>query len=274
MLASDAITEERIALATPGGASNTRWSDTQLLVLTSRAVKNLVGEIYFPESRLTTATVTNQQEYQLPEMHAIYRVYMNGQLCVEVPGNITTLEGGQILYDDQTGSGAQTSGSGGPPGTTGNETPLWNVLTPVSYPFLNNYGYPAPNSQPSLIGQRPRFYRRGGYIGLVPAPGASGTLVVEGIRVPTAITSASQTITVPDNFMDAIVNYVVYRAFLADKDQISVQVSQSAFARYQDNIRDLRTWKRQYSLDDDQFMPITQRSAYRIGGHRSGGGNW
>lgn len=270
MLASDAIAYERILLAAPSG-NNQRWSDTQLLSLTDRAVKKAVAQVLFPESRLTLVTPVNQQEYPLPEMHGISRVYLNGQRVTPVPGNIDTLEGSQILFNDDTGSGIPVAGSGAPPGAGGQMQPQWMVQTPVAYPFLNSWGAPKPNAQPWFQGQPPRFYRRSGSIGIVPPPGPAAQLVVEGIRVPTTLTATTQSIIVPDNFIEAIANWVVYRALAADKDELSQQMSRNALGDFDREIRTLRTWKRQYTGDDDQILPMTYRGRYRYGGHRNGG---
>lgn len=269
MIGSDAIAYERILLNTPSGPANTRWSDADLLSLTDRAVKHLVSRIYFPESRMTLTAPGNKQEFSLPEVHAIYRVYLNGQICVRTPGNIDTLEGRQIGYDDQTATGAIPSGGGGATGGT-TMLPQWAVQTPTSYPYLNNWGAPSPLAQPFYPGQRPRYYIRGGSIGIVPAPAANVTITIDCVRVPSTLTATSQAIVVPDNFLEGIANFVVYRALGADKDPLSAQLAREAQADYEKQIRELRTWKRQYTLDDDQIMPLTYRGAYRFGGHRAG----
>lgn len=270
MLASDAIAYERILLAAPGG-NNQRWSDAQLLTLTDRAVKKTVAKVLFPESRLTLTTVANQQEYVLPETHVIYRVYLNGQRVTLVAGSIDTLEGSQILLNDDTGTGTPAAGSGGPPGAGGAMQPQWVVQTPVSYPYLNAWGAPKPSAQPWYQGQPPRAYIRGGSIGIVPAPNGAFSLTVEGVRVPSTLTSTGQTIIVPDNFLEAIANWVVYRALASDKDELSQQMSRNALGDFDSEIRTLRTWKRQYTRDDDQIFPMTYRGRYRYGGNRNGG---
>lgn len=269
MLASDAIAYERILLSAVAGG-NQRWSDAALLTLTDRAVKMTVAKVLFPESRLSLTTTANLQEYALPEMHGIARIYLNGQRLTPVPGNIDTLEGSQILFNDDTGTGTPVAGSGGPPGAGGAMQPEWVVQTPVSYPYLNTWGAPKPNAQPWFQGQPPRFYRRSGSIGVVPAPNGAFSLVVEGVRVPSTLTSTGQTVIVPDNFMEAIANWVMYRALAADKDELAQQMSRNALNDFDREIRTLRTWKRQYTGDDDQILPMTYRGRYRYGGNRSG----
>ncbi len=278
MLAQDCVNFARILLATPGG-STTRWTDAQLITLTDRAVKFAVARVRFPETRLTiAATPAGQQEYAMPEMHEVKRVYVNGQICVLVYGSIDTLEGRQALVEDQTGSGVQAPGSGGPPGAGGMMQPSWVMQTPVSYPFINNWGVPAPIAQPWGAGSRPRAYLRGGSIGVVPAPGASSYLVVEGVRVPTTLQNLTDAVVVPDNFMDAIGWKMCEYAQMADDSAQSADQRNYAGQKAEMEIRYLRTWKRQYSLDDGQIYPATDRSNYRFGLNRyygeEGGSAW
>lgn len=269
MQVSDALAYERILLASPGGA-NTRWSDAQLITLTDLAVKAMVARVLFPESRIMFTTVAGQQEYTLPEMHGIYRVYVNGQRISETPGNIDTLEGSQIDFDDSTGSGSVAVGSGAPGSAGGQMQPQWVVQTPVTYPFLNAWGAPTPRAQPWFPGQSPRYYLRGGTLGIVPAPISAGaTITVEGVRVPDTLYTADQSIIVPSNFLEGIANYVLYRACSADKDELSIQMSRAALADFDREVRVQRTWKRQFSKDDEQLLPLTYRGAFKYGMNRA-----
>lgn len=268
MLASDCLAYERILLATPAIAPN-RWPDPQLLLLTERAIKTMVERIVFPESRLSFMTPVTQQQWQLPDMHRLYRVYLNGQICVEVPGNIDTLEGDQIGFNDQTAQGAVASGSGAAPGGT-LMLPQWAVQTPTAYPFINSWGIPSPRVQPFFQGQRPRYYRRGGFIGFVPAPVSGTLLTIDCVLVPGPITSGTDRLLVPDQFMDGIVFRVVSQALRSDRDQVTRALASDWEGDFEKEIRLKRTWKRQYSLEDDQFQQLTYRSAYRIGGNRTG----
>lgn len=268
MLASDCLAFERILLATPGVAPN-RWPDPNLITLTDRAVKTMVERIVFPESRLTQI-VGNYQELQLPDMHRIYRVYMNGQICVETPGNIDTLEGDQIGFSDQTAQGTVPSGGGGALGGT-QAQPQWAVQTPLSYPFLNSWGVPSPRAMPFFPGQRPRYYRRGGFIGFEPPAASGATVTIDCVMVPTTLTGTGQNVIVPDQFLDGIAFRVLSQALRADRDPVVRALAGDWANDFEKEIRLKRTWKRQFSLEDDQFQQLTYRNAYRIGGHRTGG---
>jgi hypothetical protein len=276
MLVSDCIQIQRILLSTPSdgpGGVQTRWPDSYLVPLTDRAVKAVVADVLFPESRIWFTSIAGQQQYQLPAMHEIQRVYVNGQPIASTPGNIDTLEGIQSQLYNATGNGAEPPGSGGPPGGGGPMQPEWVVQTPVSYPYLNAWGSPAPGAQPYYPGQSPRYYFRGGYIGIVPAPIAVGAqITVEGVRIPNTLVSVNDTVVVPDNFMDAINLYVLWATSISNDSSTAQKNREMNRNDYDIEIRKLRTWARQYLRDNDQILPQTNmyRDYYREGGARSG----
>jgi hypothetical protein len=271
MQVQDILNNARDLSNTPN-TNNSRWSNDMLTRRADRAIKSLVARIYFPESRLTLTAPGNEQEFDLPEMHAIYRVYLNGQICVEVPGNVDTLEGDQIHFNDQTGQGAVPAGGGGAAGGTFSQ-PQWAIQTPLAYPYLNSWGAPSPVAQPWFAGQRPRYYRRGGYIGFVPAPTAGVIITIDCVRVPTTLTIPTvltQTVVVPDNFMDAITYRMLDEMLHADRDQATAAIGTMYGQKYEQEVRRLRTWKRQYAIEDDQFQMLNYRGSYKIGGFTSG----
>jgi hypothetical protein len=259
---------ERIAIATVSG-SNVRWSDAQLTTLTDRAVKWVVGQVFFPESRVFFTT-QGMQEYQLPELHTIKRVYANGQLVV--PSNLETLSGNQILLYDQTGQGLAQPGIGptaAPPGAGGFAQPQYSITTPVSAPYLNAWGIPAPLTQPYSPGQRPRYYPRSGAIGFVPALGPGAIVTVDCVLVPTLPDDPGDNLVVPDQFVDAIVWKVCDYTSFSDNDDRAGAKNMIATQKSMNEIRTLRTWVRQVAIDVEQY-PMTFRGSYKIGGHRAG----
>jgi hypothetical protein len=384
----------RIMLATPGG-SVTRWRNQDLITLIDQEVKDLVAAIYFPQSRLVWSNINNQQEFPLPEVHRIDRVYLNGRRIVETYGNIDTLEGRQILRDDQSGRGAPIApvaaraqtivggkitagdiitttinatavnytvlaadvvgglptlaasiaakisadptvglivsavadvepgqvnlqaniagplgdtitlavslsggatetyiasgtlftggaadGNGGPPGRVGVGAPAWfstnsqinpQISTPLTAPFLQAI---SPTNQMFCAGQRPRFYRRGGSLGIVPAPAGGQTLVVDCVRVPNTLVNLTDTIVVPSNFKAAICWGAARLAWSANDSDRGAQQYQTAAQRYQAEIGTLHTWMRQYGLDDPAPIPGPQiRQFFQVGGFQNGSGN-
>jgi len=181
MQTQDVITLARSYLNDPSSAG--RWSDATLINFYNIASQEVIRDVEFPESRVTTTTVANQQEYATPELITVYRVYLAGQLLT--PTTLQVLEGHQSMdYDQNALSGypvttTQTPGSGGPPGTTGPYSPSWNVTPPAAYPVANAFGPPVADAQMWGPNQRPRYYFRGGSIGIVPAPAGVYDLVLD-----------------------------------------------------------------------------------------------
>lgn len=268
MIVSERVGYERILLNTPGTSSN-RWPEAQLIAHLDRAQKAIVSRIRFPDSRLSLTTTSQAQEYPLPDTHRIHRVYINGQLCVEVPGNVDTLEGNQILFNDQTGSGPIPAGGGGAPGGT-LQQPQWAIQTPTVYPFVNSWGIPSPMSQPWFTGQRPRFYRRAGWIGFVPAPTTGAVITMDCVLVPQTLTADGQQLVVPDNFSDALDNFVCWRALMSDRDPNVKSIADDYHNGFETEVKMLRTWKRDYALEDSQIMLFAERGYYKIGGNITG----
>lgn len=274
MLASDVINMFRLLTATPSQTGG-RWSDANILSFVDMAQKHLVQELLFPESRLTATTVADQQYYQLPETLRIERVYLNGQILVEVSGNIDTLEGRQIGYYDQYGSGSYTASGDGPTGTVGPAAPQWALQAPTSYPFINQWGPPAPATAPNMIGQQPVYYRRGGGIGIVPMPAGGYTLVVDGVFVPPTLTATTQTLLVPSNYLDAMAWYTVSLAKFSDDTQGTNDQRNFAQQMYMDHLGKLRSWVRQYSIDEGKILVRNNRGYFVFGGNRvNNSGNW
>jgi hypothetical protein len=272
MIAGDCSTLLRQALSdmNPSG----RWTEPTLLNFIDRGNKRVVRDVLFPDSRLTLTTTTNPvtgyypQEFQLPQIILILRVYVNGQLCV--PTDINTLEGHQIgLYQQDPSAQAPYSGTGGPPGATGPYNADWYTTTPLSYPVANGWqGYPAPDAQPFFAGQRPRYYLRGGNIGFVPAPGNVSVITIDCIAVPNTISVASggdnTVMTTPDMFMDAIVWAACTYAQFADDQERNAAMREVAEKTYQLRKSDLMKFQKMYVGDIlGGPKPRTYRSSWK-----------
>lgn len=248
-----------------------RWTDQTLLNFIDRANKRIVRDVLFPESRLTASTAlaggsttSYSQEYELPQLILVNRVYLAGQLCV--PTDINTLEGHQIgLYQQNPNASAPSAGSGGAPGTTGAYAPQWSTTTASVYPVANSWiGYPAPDAQPWFSGQRPRYYLRGGFIGFVPQPGNLATITIDCIRVPDTIDASGQPITTPDMFCDAIVWGAATYAQFADDQERNASMRKVAEETYQARKTDLMKFRKTYSGDaNDGPKPRTYRSSWK-----------
>jgi hypothetical protein len=263
----DIVTFERQLINSVSG-STARFTDATLINFTDRATKWVISDILFPAARVTITTVPNQQGYSLPELYQIDRVYLAGQILV--PTTLPTLGGEQAMIYDQSATGTPISGSDAPPGAGGMQQPQWSVQAPVAYPYVNNWGTPAPSAQPWFPGQRPRYYLRGGLIGIVPAPANVADLVIEGVLVPPKVVNLTDTLVVPENFLEAIAwKAVSYCRFSEDADRaMAAQASAAQMANAE--IRTLRTWKRTYTGEDTGPKVTTYRRAYRIGERRNG----
>jgi hypothetical protein len=264
MLASDPLSYLRGELSDTDTSGSGRWTDTQLLQFIDRTNKELVDVTKFPDSRITQLTIPNQQLYQFPLMLSVRAIYVDGQMIV--PSDLNTLEGVQINMYDNTANGQTTPVSGGdyPIGSTGTGGPQWAAISPLSYPSTNGqWVYPAPDAQPSNPYQRPRFYWRGGFLGLVPAPAGVATIELDGVRQPDTIAAQGQILTTPDNYMDALVWGAGYRALLAEHSKEADASAQIWKGEYKDKVRQLLRWRGMNEGEQRNGpKPLTLRAAY------------
>jgi hypothetical protein len=256
-------------------SSSGRWSDATLISFYNQAASQLVRDVEFPQSRIIGQTIMNQQEYPLPEFIRIIRVYVAGQLVV--PTSLQVLEGHQIeVYDQGQGDGiSQTvpaTGSGGPPGVVPGFAPGWVVQSPASYPVSNSWGPPAPSSQVWFNGQRPRYYFRGGSIGLVPAPSGIVDIVIEGLRVPTPVINLTDAIPFPFNYGQALAWKVCELAKFSDDDDRAADQRNYAAQQYEIHMRRIRQINKSYDGDGPRRPNFrTYRGFYYKGNNRNAG---
>lgn len=266
--ASTIINQARLLGAIPN-QNQGRWSDTNLLSMLDMVQKHLVQELVFPESRLIGTTISGQQLYTLPDAHRIYRVYLNGQICVEVPGGIDTLEGRQIGYYDTSGQGTSVTGSDAAQGGSSGQ-PQWAIITPQASPYLANLGAPSLTA-PAGVGMQVRYYRRGGAIGFVPAPSGAAEITIDGVFVPPTLSSTGQSLEVPIYFYDALTWYLVMMMKFADDTGSTQDQRNFAEGQYQQHLKKLRTTIRQYKIEDTTTLVRTDRYRYSFGRQLNGG---
>jgi len=281
MLASDVITLARQLLDDTATGSGQRWSDATLLVFLNQAQWKLIRDVLFPSGRMQIATVPNQQEYQVGTILQTDSVYVNGQLAV--PSDLSTLEGHQIgVYDQglRGGNPAPVPGSGMPASTSGPYAPFWGTMTPQGYPVANYGGWPAPDSVPSCTNQRPRYYWRSGWIGLVPAPSnsppldANGNpipnLVIDGVFLPPALGGLADPLIFPNHFTEALAWSVVLQAKFSDDTQKTSESRNYAQASYREAMRDLRMWVSTFKGDAPGGPKFwSARGYYTWGGYQA-----
>jgi len=265
--AQTVVNQVRLLSATPV-QNQGRWSDAGILSYIDMAQQHLVQELLFPESRLTASSIANVQLYQIPDEHRVYRVYLNGQICVETEGGIDTLEGRQVGLYDTSGQGAQVVGSDGPQGGTVG-VPQWAIMTPQSAPYLSNFGAPSLQS-PAGIGQQYRYYRRTGSIGFVPAPGNASEMTIDGVFVPPTVSTDTQTLTVPQYFYDALVWQTIMLMKFSDDTSSTQDQRNFAQGQFESHMKKLRTTCRQNSLEKSAVVVRTDRYMYSFGRRTNG----
>jgi hypothetical protein len=247
-----------------GDTSFARFTQATYLQWIDRANKRVVRDTLFPDSRIVQQTVQNKQLYVFPPLIKVYAIYVAGQLIV--PSDLPTIEGRQIQQwqENPNPSSTVSPGSDGPAGSQGPYAPNWVVQTPLSYPVSNGWAQSvAPDAQPWWLGQRPRYYWRGGQLGLVPAPSNSTPvdIVIDCVRLPDTVNSPSQTLTTPDNFLDAIVWAACAIAKFADDGARAADQRDYAENRYAQEIRALKEWRSEFVGEQrDGPKVLTQRA--------------
>jgi len=275
------LTLLRQSLSDLDNTSSGRWSDATLLNWIDQGNKRMIGDVRFPDCKIEVPTVAGVQLYQFPLMLEVDAIYLDGELIV--PSDLPTLEGRQIGYWDNTsgdGSGpAPTTGSDAPAGSTGQSAPAWTVTEPASYPDATGTwqtGGRAPNAQPWSQYDRPRYYWRGGWLGLPRIPANSGAIIqVDGVRQPDTITVVDQPMTSPENFKAGIVWAAAYWAFFSNGDQNSREMAKECEANYQREKRTGLSWRGTYDGKNkpEQPKPRTLRPAFsRLRVRRNTGG--
>ena len=283
MYAQEPITLARSLLNDVKPAGN-RFSDQTYLNWLDTVSKEIMRDVRFPAARISTVTVQNLQEYQLPEVMEIWTVYVNGQIVV--PSDLKTLEGHQTQTYDQGflgGTNSQTAGSGGPTGTSGTYTPKWNVQPPASYPVTNSGCWPAPDAEVwSSSGSRPRYYNRGGYIGLVPAPSngppivdgvPQNNLVIDCVMTPDTLVNVTDLTWYPEIYKPALAFGIVMYGKFADDSQSTKESRNFAQQKYQEQVGKLRMWAAGFKGDAAEGPKMeTNRAFYMRGGYRNSNG--
>jgi hypothetical protein len=243
MTLSDLLNLTRILLAEPNTTPTGRWSDSDLTTLINQAQQQIALELDFPEASLTFSTTTGIQEYQMPELLKILRVYIAGQPIV--PTTIPALEGDQIEFWDQTAANNQTQ---------------WQSQSGLAYPVAASQSWPNAGNTPWQQGNRPRFYMRGGNMGFVPKPSGVYSVQVDIVPSPPTLVNSTDTSIFDTKFKDAICWKTCTYAFFADSNSLMATATQN----YELEMRKLRAWKEdiQKMLPRGVF-PITTRTYFQ-----------
>lgn len=270
MTGNDILTQARAILAEP---SQNRFPNTMLLNQASVIQRQIAIDLDFPESTLSYPIVSGQQEYQIDTLSKILRVYIttSGGSKIELyPTDIPTLEGDILqLYDNSSGLVV------GAPVQTAQ---MW-TQPPSQYPMPNvvpggTVGTKMPYNNTSSSNQRPCYYMRGGYIGILPPDIASSgdKIVIDCIPTPPDFVLPTDTSIFPRTFLMAIVWGVVKFCRMSDQNQI-YQLADTEFEKEMNRLNMWRMNKLQQNKPKT-FVPRTIRTDFRPGWSDSGIGGW
>ena len=263
MQAGDLITSARNKYGVPAGSN--RWNDTTMLGLVNDAASDIAKETDFPEAAYPITTIAGQREYQMIDCVKILRCYLivNTQFAQPLPGSdLPTLEGDILMIYDQ--SSGQIAGEA-------SYSPQWMAENPGNYPLTNSgQGRPiVPTALPyysTTAGQqRGIYYHRGGNIGVVPPPAASGMiLAVDHIPLQPIVSADSNLMIYPRVYTDALTYKMCEYMAMADRSAMAGTYG----AHYKDEVPSLRTWlDNLWATKPKRFVPITKRTfVVRSGG--------
>lgn len=269
MNAQDIVQQCRNVLAEP---SQNRFNDQYLMAQASIVQRAIAIDLDFPQGTFAYTTVSGQQEYQLDMLSKILRVYIktaSGSLVELVPSDIPTLEGDLLERYDNTSGTVVGSPS---------QSPQMFTQQPQVYPPTNcGVGGTAASTYPyrnaANSGQRPSYYLRGGFIGILPPDVNSGdTIVVDCIIAPPDLSALTQFSPFPRTFIMAIVWGVVKICRVSDQNA----QYQLADAEYEKEMAKLNMW-RMNKLQQGKpkvFVPRTARTDFRPGNGGGWGGSW
>lgn len=171
---------------------NGRWSQADVATLMNEQRNYVAMLIHWPDATWTNTLTGQQQEFTLPEILQIDRVYLAGQPIV--PISPPALEGTDIEFYDQSAV---------------NNTPQWLTQPYAGYPVTNNqYGYPIGMTPSFTSGRRPAYYMRGGNIGFVPPPANAYLIQIDGVGVPPLLVNEGDV----DIFPSFFKHYLAWRA--------------------------------------------------------------
>lgn len=175
-----------------------RWTNALILEQLNIARQQVMIDFQWPTGSWFANTSPGIQEYSLGDLNNVVRAYMQSQPNTApqplVYETINALEGDGLGLWDQTAPGF---------------APQWMSQAPASYPVASDLGYPVPVGVPWLpnASQRPKYYLRGGHIGILPAPSNVCMLQIDVVpeAEPFVLGNTTQTDILPWKALDAVV---------------------------------------------------------------------
>ena len=253
MLVGDVVNDWRRQINEP---NTNRFTVQDSLDFFMKAQRQLMFELDFPEATYTITTVAGQSEYAMIENYKVLRVY------AITPGGVKQILFGTnigIMEGDITESYDGTSGR-----ILGNpvQTPQWLADSAQPYPITagGNGGY-ANTTGKFQYNDPPRYYMRGGNIGVVPTPTVSIQICIDYLPMPPTITDLSELSIFPQNCQEALVFKMCQFSRMADNSSQAVGYSQM----YDSEIKEkLRPWKDSFqATKPKKFIPVTMRRRLR-----------
>jgi hypothetical protein len=227
IVASDILARVR-SLATEKDPQG-RWSDDEIRMHANDACVDVALRTDWVQGSITTTTQNGIQEYTLPGLIAILRVYLAGQLIPAT--SIDDLEGVAEQVYDQWGSTL---------------TPQWRQISgSFVYPIQNDQAAPVDSIQfyggPSSGTFRPKVYLRDGNLGFVFPPATGQTLQLDIIAEPIVMVDNETETAFSRVFMDPIVYNTLARMYYADENDAKGNIYD---AKYENALLKVIQWRR------------------------------
>ena len=234
----------------------TRWIDqpglspfgisiyNSTLELASQAQREVARESRWLEGRYAINIQPNIQEYGLPDIVGIKRVYM---MTATGPQRLTRtsipqMEGDhQRLYDQ----------------TAANYTSQWSVLPAAPYPIANSQLGGGWSPVPMFPGQRPQYYRRGGNIGVVPVNTITRwPLVIDVTDYPYEFQSVLDDSAFSRDWKEPIAWYMCKLAYFSDQSVGADSLEAAALANFEKSMAKMESLVSNIEVEDPQGPQI------------------
>jgi hypothetical protein len=246
-------------------AYTVKVTDADLQVLVGSMASAMTATPALAALATFTSNVANPTQVQISQLNNTV-----APLTLAVGASVGATE---IFTSSGTALAGASNGSGGAPGTLGPYAPAWVMQEPKSYPVANTWHCGMrPNAQPWGPGcdQPPRYYWRGGRVGIVPNTLTAGIEIsIDCVRSPELITVPDQTLTSPYDFLTAIAADAIRQAYMGSADPKSLQLAQMWESTYLGYEKEILQWRGTFEGEASQPpRMLTQRTRMGLSGSR------
>jgi hypothetical protein len=240
-------------------------TDADLRVLVGSIASALTATPALAALATFTSNVANPTQVQISQLNNTVAPLT---LSVGASGGAT-----EIFTASGAALAGASNGSGGAPGTLGPFAPSWVMQEPQTYPIQNTWSRGMrPNAQPwgCSSDQPPRYYWRGGRVGIVPNTLTAGIEIsIDCVRSPDLITVPNQIMTAPYDFLPAIAADAIRQAYMGSADPKSLQLAQMWESAYLGYEKEILQWRGTFEGEASQPpRMLTQRSRMGLSGSR------